>query len=635
MIEIASPRSPGRLQGQAVSLPFPVLDPAEFPSLLHGLLQNGLLQNGLVQNGLLQRSTAAAQNGTDNRAGNGTGDGIGDGTGNRAGTGSSYISGISGANWLRTAQSEESAAGIEILGPGEASTAKGKAAKGPATRTTARRTAKEQSEPQNLPLTTPLALHLESFAIRTAASALPIPTDSAPVRTPALPSTSAPSGDSPASGVAPSPARNLAFALKLTWQPAAASGEAAPRPDAIAPPASSHPSQARSRNDQLSEASGSEVSEISEAPVRPPEPAKISPGAPHSIVQKSETMETPGGIHSGNAAAAGPESGPAAGGRPWPTPESSSHWSADPESSVSPAELEPPAPVPANLTPAVEEKSLAGPADQPLKRPMTRPAAAPAEPEAQAASPVRRDESDTRPLLPATMPGTAAKERRGDDSPGQKDAGPEPANGEIALKNTTPPAEKTPGAPTAAREHPAPAAEIVISGQSSGSMPRTPSKEPAVEPAAKPPAPPEPPSATHSPEVREVSVRFAGTAAGPVDVQFADRAGKVQVAVRTADQDLAKTLQGNLGDLVGRLEEKGFKTEAWTPAAALPGSFAGREIQAASSGQNHRDSSGSPGGGQPDSQTGQQESGQRQSGRWRSQFQEALVMPDLTAEASD
>lgn len=148
------------------------------------------------------------------------------------------------------------------------------------------------------------------------------------------------------------------------------------------------------------------------------------------------------------------------------------------------------------------------------------------------------------------------------------------------MKNSTPPAEKTQAVQVAAREHPAVAAETVPSGQSSGNMLRTPPKAPTPEPAATPPVLPESSSATHSPTVREVSLRLDGAATGPVDVQFADRAGQVQVAVRTADQDLAKSLQGNLGDLVGRLEDKGFKTEAWTPAAASPGSLAGRETQA-------------------------------------------------------
>lgn len=65
--------------------------------------------------------------------------------------------------------------------------------------------------------------------------------------------------------------------------------------------------------------------------------------------------------------------------------------------------------------------------------------------------------------------------------------------------------------------------------------------------------------------VREISLRLGSPDSAKVDVQLAQRAGKVQVAVHTSDQDLAKSLQTNLGELVGRLEEKGFKTEAWTP----------------------------------------------------------------------
>ena len=41
----------------------------------------------------------------------------------------------------------------------------------------------------------------------------------------------------------------------------------------------------------------------------------------------------------------------------------------------------------------------------------------------------------------------------------------------------------------------------------------------------------------------------------------------MQVAVRTEDHELAKSLQTNLGDLVGRLDAKGYKTETWLPSA--------------------------------------------------------------------
>lgn len=152
-----------------------------------------------------------------------------------------------------------------------------------------------------------------------------------------------------------------------------------------------------------------------------------------------------------------------------------------------------------------------------------------------------------------------------------------------------------------------------------------PSSKPGVapSPAGSPDADIAAPRAQAPQPLREVSLRLAvGTSEaskGSVDVQLAERAGKVQVAVRTADQDLAKSLQGNLGDLVGRLEERGFKTEAWTPAIAQHSELTMREAAASSASQNHSGGSGAQ-DGQPDSR-GQRQSGQRRQGRWESELE--------------
>jgi hypothetical protein len=163
--------------------------------------------------------------------------------------------------------------------------------------------------------------------------------------------------------------------------------------------------------------------------------------------------------------------------------------------------------------------------------------------------------------------------------------------------------------------------------------------EPAVQTNSKTPTPqPQaPPTASHeletasaaqAPLVRELSFQIAAVSAN-VDVRVAQRAGKVQVAVRTADPDLAKSLQTNLGDLVGRLEDKGYKTETWTPIMAQHGAAAVREP---SNSANSQSQSGNPGsrGGEQDQQRGQQESDQRRQGRWQTQLEETLRAPIAT-----
>ncbi len=74
--------------------------------------------------------------------------------------------------------------------------------------------------------------------------------------------------------------------------------------------------------------------------------------------------------------------------------------------------------------------------------------------------------------------------------------------------------------------------------------------------------------------IHEISLQLGENSSNQVDIQVVERAGKVQVAVRTTDQELTKSLQTNLGELVGRMEEKGYKTETWIPAATLHGNVA-------------------------------------------------------------
>jgi hypothetical protein len=108
-----------------------------------------------------------------------------------------------------------------------------------------------------------------------------------------------------------------------------------------------------------------------------------------------------------------------------------------------------------------------------------------------------------------------------------------------------------------------------------------------------------------------------------VNVEVSERAGKVQVAVRTADPDLAKSLRTDLGDLVGRLESKGFKTDAWVPAALrhMPASAPGQSGSSNSQGGERQAGSGT---GQRQERQGQNGSNQRQQARWKAQLEETL-----------
>jgi hypothetical protein len=56
-----------------------------------------------------------------------------------------------------------------------------------------------------------------------------------------------------------------------------------------------------------------------------------------------------------------------------------------------------------------------------------------------------------------------------------------------------------------------------------------------------------------------------------IQVRVTDRAGEVRVAVHTGDGELAHSLRGQLGELVTRLEQTGYRTQTWQPAEISAG----------------------------------------------------------------
>jgi hypothetical protein len=130
---------------------------------------------------------------------------------------------------------------------------------------------------------------------------------------------------------------------------------------------------------------------------------------------------------------------------------------------------------------------------------------------------------------------------------------------------------------------------------------------------------------------RQISLKLTGEDSARVDVELSERAGKVQVAVRTPDRELAKSLQTDLGDLVGRLETKGFKTEAWLPGTDrhTPSSAPEQSGFANSEGDPRHAGSGT---GQQQGRQGQNGSNQRQQARWMAQLRETLSTEETRIE---
>jgi len=92
--------------------------------------------------------------------------------------------------------------------------------------------------------------------------------------------------------------------------------------------------------------------------------------------------------------------------------------------------------------------------------------------------------------------------------------------------------------------------------------PKTDAPKPAVHIAATPADPPK-----ASPIAQDIRLEVAG-ADHKVELRVVERAGEVQVAVRTPDERLAGTLREHLPLLSSRLEQSGFRADQWRAADA-------------------------------------------------------------------
>lgn len=133
---------------------------------------------------------------------------------------------------------------------------------------------------------------------------------------------------------------------------------------------------------------------------------------------------------------------------------------------------------------------------------------------------------------------------------------------------------------------------------------------------------------------RNISLKLTGPDSTRVDLQLTERAGRMQIAVRTPDHALAKSMQTDLSELVGRLENRGFKAEAWIPTSGRHAEAAGAVQQSSqANSQNHpgRHSGGS-GSGPQQQRHDQNESSQRQQARWKAQLEETTSVEETRME---
>jgi len=110
------------------------------------------------------------------------------------------------------------------------------------------------------------------------------------------------------------------------------------------------------------------------------------------------------------------------------------------------------------------------------------------------------------------------------------------------------------------------------------------------------PVQPQPQPKSAADPLKDISLQVSQPGAPKVEVRMVQQSGELHVAVRTGDSDLAHGLQQGLSDLVGRLQENGFRTEAWRPGATVPSTpvFESRNSQGSSQNGHAPSHSGNP-----------------------------------------
>ena len=132
----------------------------------------------------------------------------------------------------------------------------------------------------------------------------------------------------------------------------------------------------------------------------------------------------------------------------------------------------------------------------------------------------------------------------------------------------------------------------------------------AAQSATRPPERPEATplraeeSASKAAPLKDLSIQVAQSDREGVELRVVEREGELHIAVRTGDADLAHGLRQGLPELVNRLDQGGYRTEAWRPAGMVSGSEPSSQAHTRSSDSRNPDSQSQPG-------WSQQERGQR------------------------
>ncbi len=112
--------------------------------------------------------------------------------------------------------------------------------------------------------------------------------------------------------------------------------------------------------------------------------------------------------------------------------------------------------------------------------------------------------------------------------------------------------------------------------------------------------------------LKDVSIQVGQQSQERVNLRLVERAGELQVAVRAANPEVAQGLRQGISQLVDRLEQSGFRTEAWRPGGSVtPVQGAAETRQKSSEFQNDSSQGQSGGGSQQQRRQGDQQQAPR------------------------
>lgn len=132
--------------------------------------------------------------------------------------------------------------------------------------------------------------------------------------------------------------------------------------------------------------------------------------------------------------------------------------------------------------------------------------------------------------------------------------------------------------------------------------------------------------------LKDISFQVTQSSSQKVQVRLVEQSGELRVAVHSGDSDLAHGLRQGLPDLIGRLQETGFRTEAWRPSSAGPVTGPTPETRSSDNHSSSGDSQSQSGWSQQD--RGQQNQNHSNRPRWVEELESSLTSGGKSAGGS-